>query len=93
MATTVTVRSHAAGNTHCAKETRPGQYFPIGEADGGTYILNARDMRLADHIPELLHAGIDSLKIERPCKIRLLYGCRNKCLPAARLTTHWLAIR
>lgn len=50
------------------EETRPGQYFPIGEADGGTYILNARDMRLADHIPELLRAGIDSLKIEGRAK-------------------------
>lgn len=50
------------------EETRPGQYFPIGEADGGTYILNARDMCLAGRIPELIGAGIDSLKIEGRAK-------------------------
>ena len=45
------------------EEKRPGEYFPIVE-DGGTYIMNSRDMRMIEHIPELLEAGIDSFKIE-----------------------------
>lgn len=45
------------------EEKRPGEYFPIGE-DGGTYILNSRDMCMIGHIPELLDAGVTSFKIE-----------------------------
>ena len=48
---------------HLVEETRPGQYFEISE-DGGTFILNSRDMRMIQHIPALLDAGITSLKIE-----------------------------
>ncbi|MEA4964283.1 MAG: U32 family peptidase [Oscillospiraceae bacterium] len=46
------------------EETRPGQYFPISEAAEGTYILNSKDLCMIDHIPALLEAGIDALKIE-----------------------------
>ena len=45
------------------EETRPGQYFEIGE-DGGTFIMNSRDMRMIEHLPELIEAGITSFKIE-----------------------------
>ena len=45
------------------EETRPGEYFPI-EEDGGTYIFNSRDLCMVDHVPELLDAGVSSLKIE-----------------------------
>ena len=48
---------------HLVEETRPGEYFEITE-DGGTYIMNSRDMCMIEHIPELIEAGIDSLKIE-----------------------------
>ena len=48
---------------HLVEEKRPGEYFEISE-DGGTYILNSRDMCMIDHIPELLAAGVTSLKIE-----------------------------
>lgn len=46
------------------EETRPGEYFPIDEDERGSYILNSRDLCLIDHLPELLAAGVDSLKIE-----------------------------
>lgn len=48
---------------HLVEEKRPGEYFEIGE-DGGTYILNARDMCMIDHVPELIAAGVTSLKLE-----------------------------
>ena len=48
---------------HLVEEKRPGEYFEITE-DGGTYILNSRDMRMIEHIPELMDAGICSFKIE-----------------------------
>ena len=48
---------------HLVEETRPGEYFEISE-DGGTHIMNSRDMCMIAHIPELLEAGVSSFKIE-----------------------------
>ena len=48
---------------HLVEETRPGEYFEILE-DKGTYILNSNDMRMIEHLPELIDAGITSFKIE-----------------------------
>lgn len=48
---------------HLVEEKRPGEYFEITE-DGGTYILNSRDMCMIEHLPELIDAGITSFKIE-----------------------------
>ena len=48
---------------HLVEEKRPGEYFEISE-DGGTHIMNSRDMCMIEHIPELIDAGIDSFKIE-----------------------------
>lgn len=48
---------------HLVEETRPGEYYEITE-DGGTYILNSRDMCMIEHIPELIDAGVASFKIE-----------------------------
>lgn len=50
------------------EEKRPGEYFPVYEADGETYIMNSRDMCMIGHIPDLLDAGLDSLKIEGRAK-------------------------
>ncbi len=46
------------------EEQRPGQYYPIEEDERGTYILNSRDLCMIGHIPELVQAGIASVKIE-----------------------------
>ena len=48
---------------HLVEETRPGEYYEITE-DGGTFILNSRDMRMIEYLPELIEAGITSFKIE-----------------------------
>ena len=48
---------------HLVEEKRPGEYFEISE-DGGTHIMNSRDMCMIEHIPELIEAGVDSFKIE-----------------------------
>ncbi|MFU0833598.1 MAG: putative protease yhbU [Oscillospiraceae bacterium] len=50
------------------EEKRPGQYFPIAEDTHGAYILNSRDMNMIEHIPELVDAGVSSLKIEGRAK-------------------------
>lgn len=48
---------------HLVEEKRPGEYLEIVE-DGGAFIFNSRDLCMIDHIPALLEAGVDSLKIE-----------------------------
>ena len=50
------------------EEKRPGEYFPVFEDEQGTYILNSRDMCMIDHVEELMHAGLSSLKIEGRAK-------------------------
>jgi putative protease len=46
------------------EETRPGEYMPVYESERGTYIFNSKDLCMIEHIPEMLDAGIDSLKVE-----------------------------
>ncbi len=46
------------------EEKRPGQYMPITETDTGTFIMNSKDLNMIRHLPEMLMAGINSLKIE-----------------------------
>ena len=43
---------------------RPGEYHPIEEDDRGTYLFNSHDLCLIEYLPELIRAGVDSLKIE-----------------------------
>ena len=50
------------------EEKRPGQYFDITETNKGTYILNANDLCMAQHLKEMVEAGITSLKIEGRAK-------------------------
>lgn len=57
------------------EERRPGEYFPIQEDDGGTYIMNSRDLCMIDHVPELMEAGIDSFKIEGRAKSSYYAAC------------------
>lgn len=53
------------------EEKRPGQYMPVYEDEGGTYIFNSKDLCMIEHIPELIEAGIDSFKIEGRMKTAL----------------------
>jgi putative protease len=46
------------------EELRPGEFFPIEEDERGTYIFNSRDLCLVNYLPDLINAGVDSLKIE-----------------------------
>ena len=48
---------------HLVEEKRPGEYMEITE-DNGTFILNSNDMRMIEHLPELIDAGVGSFKIE-----------------------------
>ncbi len=53
------------------EETRPGEVMPVFENERGTYIFNSKDLCMIEHLPELLEAGVDSLKIEGRMKTAL----------------------
>ena len=46
------------------EETRPGEYYEIEETARGTHILSTNDLALINYVPQLIEAGVDSLKIE-----------------------------
>ena len=50
------------------EEKRPGQYFPVEETQGGSFILNSRDLCMIRQIPDMIEAGVTSLKIEGRAK-------------------------
>ena len=53
------------------EESRPGEYMPVFENERGTYIFNSKDLCMIDHLPEMVRAGIDSLKVEGRMKSAL----------------------
>lgn len=53
---------------HLFEEHRDGQYFPVVEENGGTYLYNSRDLCMIEHIDDILKAGVKSLKIEGRAK-------------------------
>lgn len=50
------------------EEKREGQFFDITETDKGTYILNANDLCMAEHLDKMAQSGVDSIKIEGRAK-------------------------
>ena len=69
------------------EEKRPGEYFPVFEDEKGTYILNSRDMCMIDHLPELMDAGVDCIKIEGRAKsayyAAIVTGAYRHCIDDA----------
>lgn len=47
---------------------RPDRPFAVAEDETGTYLFNAHDLCMIDHLPALAQAGISSLKIEGRAK-------------------------
>lgn len=56
---------------YLVEEHRPGEYMPIEENERGTYIFNSKDLCMIEYVPEMIEAGIDSLKIEGRMKTAL----------------------
>ena len=47
---------------------RSGLYFPVYEEDGYSYLLNANDLCMIEHLDKLVAAGVGSFKIEGRAK-------------------------
>jgi putative protease len=50
------------------EEKRPGQYFKIEDSENGSFILNAKDLCMIEHLSQLKNAGVTSFKIEGRAK-------------------------
>ena len=50
------------------ERSRQGQYFPAYEEDGYSFILNANDLCMIEHLDKLAAAGVGSIKIEGRAK-------------------------
>ena len=46
------------------EEQRPGQFYPVEEDVTGSFVLNAQDLNMIEHLDDLAAAGVDSFKIE-----------------------------
>ena len=50
------------------EETRPDQPMDLEQTEEGTYLFNANDMNMIEHVAELARAGVASFKIEGRAK-------------------------
>jgi len=66
------------------EEKRTGQYFSVFEEDGYSYILNAQDLCMIEHLDKLYGAGVDCFKIEGRAKsayyVAVITGAYRKAL-------------
>lgn len=53
---------------YLTEEQRPGEMFEITEDHRGTYVFNAKDLCMIEHLDDLIEAGVSSLKIEGRAK-------------------------
>ena len=54
---------------HLMETQRPGEVYTLVQEEKGAYFFNSNDLRMIDHIPEMIDAGVASLKIEgRPSR-------------------------
>ena len=53
------------------EEQRPNEFMPVYENERGTYIFNSKDLCMIDKLPDMIEAGIDSLKVEGRMKTAL----------------------
>lgn len=53
---------------HLMEEKRTDEFYPVFEDEQGTFILNAKDMCMINHLDKVAKAGVTSLKIEGRAK-------------------------
>ena len=49
---------------HLVEEKREGEFFPVGEDERGSYVMNSKDLCLLPYLDKVIQSGVASLKIE-----------------------------
>lgn len=49
---------------HLVEEKREGEFFPVGEDERGSYVMNSKDLCLLPYFDKVIQSGVASLKIE-----------------------------
>ena len=57
------------------EKNHANDWFPIGQDERGTYVLNSKDLCMLPHLKEMTDAGITSLKIEGRMKSAYYVAC------------------
>lgn len=60
------------------EKTRPNEPFTLTEDAHGSYVLNSKDLCMIEYLPEMIEAGIASLKIEGRMKNALYVALMAK---------------
>ncbi len=60
---------------YLTEKQRPDRHFTIRQEEQGAYIMNSNDLRMIEHIPAMLQAGVASLKIEGRAKSDYYVAC------------------
>ena len=74
------------------EEMRPNEFMPVEEDEAGTYILSPADLCMIEFIPQLVEAGLHSLKIEGRMKsihyVATVVKAYRQAIDAF-FTSHW----
>lgn len=62
------------GTYFVEEEKRKGELYEVTEDETGTYIFNSKDNCMAEHLEQLMDAGVDSFKVEGRTK-SVYYAC------------------
>jgi putative protease len=46
------------------EEKRPGEYYPVYEDIGGTFLFNSKDLCMINNIEDIIKSGVKVLRIE-----------------------------
>ena len=60
---------------HLVEAQRPGEVYSLVQEEKGAYFFNSNDLRMIDAIPQMMDAGIKSLKIEGRAKSAYYVAC------------------
>ena len=62
-------------NLYVSEEKRPGEYLEIAEDDTGTFLFSSKDLRMIEHMEDLIMSGVNSFKIEGRMKSAYYAAC------------------
>ncbi len=57
------------------EKERPTQEFTLVQEEKGAYVFNSNDLRMIEHIPAMVRAGVESLKLEGRAKSAYYVAC------------------